>query len=165
MITLVAILLRLIPHPPNMAPITALALFSGVYLHKKAGWIVPLVAMLLSDYLLNFHSVIFFVYISFLIIFILGTLIKRIAFLHLVVTSLISSTIFFLVTNFGVWLMTDMYTKSWHGLMTSYMMGIPFFRNTVIGDFAYILLFFYGYRFILLVVEKFLVKKRYLVNN
>ncbi|MDE2026737.1 MAG: hypothetical protein KGJ07_09700, partial [Patescibacteria group bacterium] len=67
---------RLIPHVPNFAPITAMALFGGVYLNKKYALMVPLIAMLISDIFLGFHATMPFVYASFLIIGLIGLWLK-----------------------------------------------------------------------------------------
>lgn len=139
-------LLRLLPHPANVAPIGAMALFGGVYLRKKYAIILPLGAMLVSDIFLGLHSTMGFVYGSFILIGVVGMWLRKRKKLATVLgASLFSSLLFFLITNFGVWLMTTMYSKTWQGLVDCYMMGIPFFRNTVLGDLLYTGLFFGGY--------------------
>jgi len=137
---LAAALSRLIPHPANVAPITALALFGGVYLDKKHTFIVPLAALFLSDYVIGFYSGIAWVYGSFLAIGFIGLwLRKHPGVLTTVGASLAGSVLFFLVTNCGWWLGADsLYPHTFAGLMQGYAAGIPFFRNTLLGDLGYV---------------------------
>ncbi|VVA43290.1 conserved membrane hypothetical protein [Candidatus Roizmanbacteria bacterium] len=148
LIILLAVVARLIPHAPNFAPIGGLALFSGSHFKKKIALLIPLAAMFLSDIFLGFHKTIPYVYVSFIIITLIGGLIKNNKWQSLALASLISSFLFFLITNFGVWASFDMYPKTIDGLIQSYAMGIPFFRNTILSDLFYSFSFFYGYRFL-----------------
>lgn len=136
-----AILLRLLPHPANMAPIGALALFGGAYIDKKYAFFLPILALLLSDMILGFHSTMIFVYGSFLITGAIGYFLrKHKTFGALTLGSLTSSTVFFLITNTGVWLTTPsfVYAKSLSGYMNCLAMGLPFFRYTILGDLLYL---------------------------
>ena len=102
-IILVAIAARVIPHAPNFAPIGGLALFSGSHFKKKIALIIPLTAMFFSDIFLGFHKTVPYVYVSFIIIALIGSLIKNNKWQSLLLASLTSSVLFFLITNFGVW--------------------------------------------------------------
>lgn len=147
-IVILAALSRLIPHPANIAPIAALALFSGAKINKKIAYLLPLSAMLVSDFFLGFHSTMFYVYLSFLLIAVIGRSIgKKYSVFFLFGVTFFSSLLFYLITNFGVWISTTMYTKNLSGLINCYLMGLPFLRNTVVGDLFYTSLFFYGYDF------------------
>jgi len=129
---------RLIPHPANFTPIAAIALFSGVYLEKKYFYIIPIAAMLLSDLIIGFHSTMIWVYGSFAVIALIGLWLKSHKKpLFVLSTTLVSSVIFFIVTNFGVWA-SGYYGYTFPGLIESYVMAIPFFRNTVAGDLFYV---------------------------
>lgn len=140
---------RLLPHPPNFTPVGAVALFSGAVVPGPAGFLIPLIALFLSDTILGFHDTMLYVYASFFIIFLLGRYLKRQpAFNILSGSSLLSSVLFFTITNFGVWQATNLYPKTLSGLSQSYVMGLPFFGNTVAGDFLYTMIIFYGYRYI-----------------
>ena len=142
-----AVFARLVPHIPNIAPIAALALFSGAKAPKKIGFIIPLAVMVVSDIFLGFHTTIPFVYGSFILTAGIGYLIRqKITPLYIGIGSLSSSVLFFIITNFGVWFTSSMYEKNFNGLMACYRMGIPFFRNTIIGDIFYSTLFFLGYK-------------------
>lgn len=63
--------------------------------------------------------------------------------------SLAGSVLFFLITNFAVWAYSSMYTRDLAGLAQSYIAGLPFFRNTVLGDLFWAGVFFGGYAFAL----------------
>ena len=137
-----AALSRFIPHPPNFAPIAAMALFGGVYFDKRFALLVPLAAMLLSDYFIGFHNVILFVYGSFLLVGLIGLWLKRNKKVRWIVgASIGSSILFFLITNFGVWLM-GAYPPTLAGLAECYVAAIPFFRNTLVGDLFYVAVLF-----------------------
>ncbi len=142
---------RLLPHLPNATPVGALALFSGFYLPKKQAFLVPLLAMAAADLFLGGHSTLLWVYGSFLLIVALGFLLKgRLKAENVILASLSSSILFFLITNFGVWASTSMYSKDLAGLLQSYVMGIPFLRPTVLGDLFYSGVIFGSYAFFFL---------------
>lgn len=136
---------RLIPHPMNFAPVAAIALFAGAYMGKRYAFIIPVAAMLLSDIFLGFYSGIEWVYGSFAVIALVGLWLgKRIENRsglskagYIFGTALVSSVIFFITTNFGVWLSGMMYEMSLKGLIECYAMAIPFFRNSLAGDLFY----------------------------
>lgn len=155
-----AAVLRLMPHPANVAPIAAMALFGGAYLSKRYALVVPLIALFLSDLFLGFHSTMVFVYASFFCVGLVGMTLKgRVTWQAVVVASLVSSLLFFVITNFGVWLVSGMYPKSLAGLMECYYFAIPFFRNTIIGDLGFTALFFGGYAVILRTIPQRLLAK------
>lgn len=145
-----AVVLRLLPHPPNFAPIAAIALFGGTYLDKKYALMVPLLVMLISDFFLGLHQTMAFVYGSFLLIGLIGLWLKKHKNLKKILLATISSSIlFFIITNFGVWLVWDFYPKNLTGLLQSYFLALPFFRNTLLGDLFYTGLFFGSYELLL----------------
>lgn len=142
----IAVLLRLLPHPPNFAPVAALALFGGTYLDKRYAIALPLLVMVLSDIFLGFSGSTPFVYGSFVLIGFIGIwLQKRKTILTVVAASLFSSVLFFLITNFGYWLTFSLYPKTLEGQLQAYYFALPFFRNTILGDFVYTGVFFGGY--------------------
>ena len=135
---LFAVVIRLIPHPPNFTPITALALFgSTTFRNKWFGLLLPIIAMWISDLYLGFYSISIWVYSSFFLISLLGLYWKKIQ----VKNVFISSLIFFIITNFGVWL--GGYPKTIEGFLLCYTMAIPFFINSILGDlfFSYLMKF------------------------
>ncbi len=145
-VVLGAIFLRLTPHVPNVAPIGALALFSGFIMPNVGGFLLPLVAMIISDMFLGFHSTISYVYGSFILITGIGYLLhKKATLIEVGLGSFTGSVLFFIITNFGVWMTSSLYEKNMSGLLRSYMMGLPFLRNTLIGDLFYNAIFFISY--------------------
>lgn len=139
----VAAMFRLMPHFPNVTPITAMALFSGVYLtNKKLVFIIPILAMFISDLFLGFSSITLFVYAAFILVSYIGISSKKVS----IKTILLSSIGFFIITNFGVWLFG--YPKTLNGLMECYTLAIPFFRNSLIGDFFFAGVMYYGFEFV-----------------
>jgi hypothetical protein len=140
-VIIVAALTRLIPHPFNFTPIMAIGLFGAAYFEdKKFAFAVPLIALFLSDLLLGFYPEMIAVYGSLALAVVIGMIIlRKVNVYRIVGASLLSSMIFFLVTNFAAWLnpMYAMYPMSFEGLMQSYTAGIPFFRNTIAGDLIY----------------------------
>lgn len=158
-----AIILRLIPHLPNFAPITALALFGGSNLNKRTALFFPLASLVISDYLLlyinpfssevfNFnhlypitallHSTSLYVYGSFLISGLIGIWLKTHQKpIYILIASLLATLQFFLITNYGVWA-EGMYSRGPDGLIQSYLMGLPFLKWTLLGDIFYTTMFF-----------------------
>ena len=158
------VLLRLVPHLPNFAPITATALFSGVYLKKRWAILVPLLAMAASDYLLLYihpfsaqpfdfnklyplsalwHATTPYVWGSFAVSGLIGLWLGKHLKPGLVVgASVLTSLQFFIITNFGVWAAGTMYAPTAAGLAQSYIMGLPFLRWTLLGDLFYATAFF-----------------------
>ena len=148
---IVCVIARILPHPANFTPLIAVALFGGVYLTKKQAYIVPIIAMLVSDFFIGFDSLPMriSVYGSILFGVLLGFWIKKNKSVGSVISaSLLSSIIFFTITNFSVWAYGTMYTKSLSGLINCYIMAIPFFKNTLLGDLFYSGVFFGGYEFV-----------------
>ncbi len=134
---LLAVWFRLIPHPPNVAPITALALFSGAsFRNKWFSLVFPLIAMVLSDIVLGFSSISLWVYSAFILITMFSWITKEFKWTSV----LISSLIFFIVSNFGVWILS--YPHTIEGLITCYTMAIPFFGYSILGDMAWSLILF-----------------------
>ncbi|MDE3058000.1 MAG: hypothetical protein KGJ59_08595 [Bacteroidota bacterium] len=153
---LLAAMSRLLPHPANFTPIAAMALFSGVYLERRFAFVVPIAAMLISDYFLGFYTEMIWVYGSFLLIAVIGLWLKNHKKpLYILGGTLGSSMLFFVVTNFGVWVMpSSMYPKSFAGLVECYTAAIPFFRSTVEGDVFFVAVLFGLYELVLFAVRK-----------
>lgn len=138
-----AMLIRLLPHPPNFAPITAVALFAGTnYGGKYWAILMPLFAMVVTDIFLGFSLITPVVYLSFVCITLLGSLLKKISFLNI----LFSSLIFFITTNLGVWALY--YPISPEGLTSCFTLALPFFANSIVGDLFFSGVLVLGYRFV-----------------
>jgi hypothetical protein len=138
---------RLVPHPPNVASITAVALFGGAYFRdKRLALMIPLAALLLSDSILGFYRHMEIVYGSFLLLVCLGFWLQRKrSVTRIAAATLASSVTFFIITNFGVWAFGSLYPKTAAGLATCYLAAIPFFQNTLVGDALYTLILFGGF--------------------
>jgi len=140
----VAALFRFLPHPPNFVPLTAIALFAGAYItDKRLAFLIPIGAMFISDMIIGFHNTMLFVYIGLLAVVGIGMLLQnrqRVA--PIAIATVSGSVLFFIISNFGVWLMTAMYPKTLEGLITCYVAAIPFFRNALAGDVVYVALLF-----------------------
>ena len=132
---------RIIPHPPNFTPVLAMAVFMP-YLTRDlySAMLVPLSAMFVSDLYLGLHSSMFWVYGSILLCTTLSQYTMSImkTYVHLGSNALLSSTIFFVVTNFAVWMSGSMYPLTLEGLLLCYTMAIPFFGNTLAGTLFYV---------------------------
>lgn len=147
LMVLAAAFSRLIPHPWNFTAIGAMALFGGAYLpSKKLSVIVPFVALFLSDLALGFHATMIYVYLAFAFIVLMGwTLRSQSSALQVGTLSLVSSMIFFLVSNFGVWAIEGFYAPTWQGLVACYVAAIPFLDNQIYGDLFFSGVLFGGY--------------------
>ena len=109
----IAILSRLIPHPPNFTPITAIALFSTIHFKNKIlTYLIPIIGLFISDLILGLSLVNLFVYLSFIAITFIGFKFQKINNYSI----LLSSTTFFIVSNFGVWILG--YPKNIEGLIS-----------------------------------------------
>jgi hypothetical protein len=159
LIVLGAALARLLPHPMNVTPVCAMALFGGAYFTQR--WqsiLMPLASLWVSDLILNnivykayhptftlFHESSLAVYGAIILIALLGWfLLKKVKTTTVIGTSLLSSTLFFLVTNFNFWQITPLYPKTTEGLMMSYTAALPFFGNAILGDLLWCGLLFGG---------------------
>jgi hypothetical protein len=133
-------MMRLIPHWPNFTPIAAIALFGGTFLKRKdLAFLVPVAAMLLSDLIIGFHSTMLPVYLSFIAIVAFGLILqKRLTVINTLSASLGASVLFYMVTNFASWTSGLMpYPMNAAGLMQSYIAGLPFLFNGILGDLFY----------------------------
>lgn len=158
---LIASIARLFPHPANVAPIAAMALFGGVFF--KSRWmalVIPIACMFFSDVLLQighllgyfefagFHVLMPVVYGAFLLLVIIGRLIqaKGMSMPKVIGGTIAGSVLFFLLTNFAVWISFMPYT--WEALVQCYTQAIPFFRATLLGNLFYVAVLFGSYEFI-----------------
>jgi len=141
---------RLMHLLPNVSPIAAMALFAGAqFSDKKLAFVIPFAALLISDFILGMHSTMIFVYLAFALTVWVGiSLSKRQNFISIALAAIGTSLIFFLVTNAGVWLMYNTYSAGFTGLMESYIAGIPFYQNTLMGDLFFNVVLFGGYALI-----------------
>lgn len=135
---------RLVPHWPNFTPVAAIALFGGAFFGRKIwAFIIPLAAMFLSDLIIGFHDYMVAVYAGFALTVMLGWMLQKNAgVLRIGAASLVSSVLFFVITNFAVWFGSPFYTQDISGLMQCYTLAIPFFGYSVGGDLFYAAILF-----------------------
>lgn len=150
---------RFLPHAWNLTPLTAIALFVGSYIGWRYSTALMLVVMLISDIFIGFYNlpVMFAVYGCFIFSGIIGSLLKKRTAFGVLASSVGSSLVFFVVTNGAVWFFETMYEHTFSGLMQSYVMGLPFFRNMLAGDLLYTSILFGAAYAVTLVTTKKLV--------
>lgn len=144
---LAAVSSRLLPHPPNFTAIAAVALFAGAHFRSRIlAFLVPFIAMFISDLIIGFHNTLIPVYAAFALTVGIGIYIsEKKNPHHIALGALTSSVLFFLITNFAVWLAGGMYPMNFPGLMMCYAAAIPFFQNTLAGDLFFTGLLFGSY--------------------
>jgi hypothetical protein len=159
----VATFSRLIPHPWNFTALGAVALLSGHLLKRQyLGLVVALLSLVISDLVLGFHNLIAWVYIPLLMSVALGYFIrsghsigenntalnyfKSSVLLRNLSLVFSSSFLFFIVSNFGVWIQGTFYAKSFSGLVECYIMALPFLKNQLAGDLIYSVVLFGAYQ-------------------
>ena len=147
LLILIGVLSRIVPHPANVTAVGALAVFSGARYGTTKALAIIVGTMLVSDAVLGFHAVMWATYGSFALSVILASLLlRKQSVARIAGVTLISSILFYLVTNFAVWVVPgSMYPKTVAGLLESYIMALPFFRNSLIGDISYSAIFFGSY--------------------
>ncbi len=154
---LIAAFSRIIPHYPNFTPICSIALFGAAYLRNTyTAYLLPLIALFLSDIIINnyilseffdgftlFYKGFFWQYGSFIIITFLGRkLLTHISIKKVLGVSISSSLVFFIISNFGVWVSSSFYSKDIFGLFSTYLVAIPFYFGTLGGSLFYSLALF-----------------------
>jgi hypothetical protein len=143
-LVVVGVVLRVMPHPWNFAPIGAIALFGGARFDRRYFAIgIPLLTMFVGDAFIGFHSLMPVIYATYALIAVIGMFLRdRISIPAIGGGVLLSSTIFYLTTNFAVWAMGTTYAKSAAGLAACYIAAIPYFGNTLASDALYSAIFF-----------------------
>jgi hypothetical protein len=155
-LTVLAALVRLLPHPPNFSPIGGAALFGGARLRGWLAYVVPLLAMVLTDPIRSrleggypaYSALTPIIYGSFLISVFLGRTFLRNTNSPLRIASVAfaGSLQFFVITNFFVWLdARDLYPQTFAGLSACYVAAMPFFGRTVLADLFYSAVLFGAY--------------------
>jgi len=130
---------RVIPHPPNFTPILGMAVFAGAIFDKKFySFLILLLAMILSDLFLGFHSSMIIIYFAICLNIVIGIyFIQKISYFKICASLVVGSLVFFIITNFAVWLSSGMYPYSLEGLLACYIMALPFLQNTIISTVLY----------------------------
>lgn len=141
---------RLIPHPANFTPLGGAALFGGAKLERPWNYIAPLFVLFVTDLIIGLHGTMLYVYIGFIVTVLLGeNLLKGSPSLWKVGgTGLLGAVLFFIVSNFGVWIEGMLYPRTWGGLVDCYIAALPFFRNSLAGDLIFSIGFFGLYQLV-----------------
>jgi len=137
------IISRIIPHPPNFTPILATAILAPQIFSKKLYLSIFLIilAMLISDLFIGFHKYIIFTYIPLILIIIMSNSFSKVK-TSILVMAVSSPLIFFLISNFGVWALSNFYTKDLNGFLECYFLALPFYGNSLTSTVLFSLVFF-----------------------
>jgi hypothetical protein len=138
LLLILGLVTRLLPHWPNFTALGAIALFGGAQL--KPNWLAPLVTfgiLLVSDFILGFYSGFGFIYIAFFLISIQGLFMKSKKASNVLAHSVLATLSFFLISNFGVWLSSGMYSKDISGLIMCYASALPYSLNFLAGTLVF----------------------------
>lgn len=158
----IAVLGRLLPHAWNATPLIAVSLFAGVYLGRRWALLVPIVAMVISDFFIGFYNptMMFAVYGAFVLVGLIGFILRKYkSVLVIFVASLFASTVFFFITNAAVWAFNSFYQPGLAGLVEALLAGVPFYKNMLMGDLMYTALLFGAYAAYRSVLRYYNVKK------
>jgi hypothetical protein len=156
---------RLIPHVPNFSPLYSISVFSSILpielsnkfnkLIKYISFFIPLIILFITDLILGFYKGMVFNYLAFLSYsifsyFIFNKYSKLSKTILGLVLSVVSSIYFFIISNFGVWLLTNMYSKDLAGFILCYINALPFLKNSIISSIIFSILIFYSYELLFL---------------
>ena len=160
LLLVIAAFSRILPHPYNFSPLAAMGLLGAAFFSKKWQAIfLPLAATWLSDLFINnvlfadyfqgftwFYQGFYWQYGAYaLIAIIVYFLFNTLSIPKILAGSIIATSIFFLITNFGAWLGNPLYPQTFQGLMASYIAGIPFLQGSFLGDVFYSAVLFGGF--------------------
>lgn len=147
-IILAVVLFRFLPHPPNVSPVAAMALFGGAYLaDRRLAFVLPFAVMLLSDLFLGLHDTLLYVYGAFAITVAIGLLLReRVGVTSVTLATVGASLTFFLITNFGVWFAGGHgYPMDAAGLTQTFVAGLPFLQYSLLGNLFFAAVMFGGF--------------------
>jgi hypothetical protein len=152
---------RVFPHPWNFTPVIAILIFSAANIKNAyVKLALPFLIIVLSDLLIHintgqgFHSGTPVVYMSYLAVSAISFFsLRKVSLFNVFTTSILSSLIFFLITNFAFFypasetvnLTLGTYPHTWAGISASYMSALPFFKNALFGDLIFTGLMFGAY--------------------
>lgn len=161
-IILMVAISRLLPHLPNFTPVGAVCLFGAAhYSNKKTAYLVPLIAIWISDVLVNnilyaeyfdgftwFYSGFAWQYASYVLTVLVGTLlIKKVNIKSVTVGALLATLVFFIMSNLGVWASGNMYPMTAEGLISCFAAALPFLGGTLLGNLLYCAVLFGGFAY------------------
>ena len=132
--SLIFFLFRYIPHPPNFTPILAICMYGTIFYGPRV-LIIMICSYALVDLVIGFHKFLIFTWGSLALIGLVSVFYKN--FQTRILGCFISALIFFISTNFGVWLLSEFYTKDFDGLLKCYIFAIPFFTNSILATLIF----------------------------
>ena len=142
-LVVIGVILRILPHTANFAPVGAIALFAGAILSLRIALWLPLAIMVISDLIIGLHPLVGFTWGAFGLITLIGIALRKSSnWLRIPLGALASSLLFFVISNFGVWVEGKLYPHTWQGLSDCFIMALPFFRTTLASDLLFSALFF-----------------------
>jgi hypothetical protein len=152
-LTAIGGLLRVLPHPPNLAPVGAMSLFAGANLNGWQAYLVPLLIMAVTDPLIAmiggfapFSKGTVFIYGSFLISVWIGRHLRGTHSARRIgAAAFLCAFQFYLISNLPTWFFGNMYPHTIAGLAACYVAALPFFGYTLIGNLFYSTFFFGAY--------------------
>ena len=145
----VAVHARFLPLPFSFAPVTAALLYFGARRPRNEMWI-PVAALAAAGvylsrsyygYALSADLLVTWAWYAGMVL-LGGMLAKNASALRVGAASLAGSVSFFVVSNFAVWAVWNMYPKTLGGLGACYVAAVPFFRNAVVSDLLFAAAFF-----------------------
>ena len=145
----IGVALRILPHTANIAPVGAIALFAGAILSFRTALWLPLLIMVLSDIFIGLHPTVAYTWGGFILIALMATRLRAASnWLRVPAGAIGASLIFFIVSNFGVWMEGRLYPATIQGLIDCYVMALPFLRNSLVADLGFSIVFFGLYTFV-----------------
>jgi Family of unknown function (DUF6580) len=155
LIVLAAVVARFAPHPPNFSPVFAALLFSGACLKKRDSIWFPVMLLAVSDFLLttqiygmDFGWYYLLDWSGFAAVALIGWWLRdHFSIRKVLAASLAGPTVFFLISNFAVWLGGRLYPASWEGLVACYVAALPFYANSLVAGVLFSGVLFGGYEF------------------
>lgn len=132
-----------LPHPPNMTALLAIAIFAGRVLPMPIALVTPILSVFVADLRNGFHDDMWVVYLTLMPLTMAGAFLPQLSrrlgsWLSWGVTGVAAATLFFVTTNLAVWWSSSIYPHTQEGLITCFLMAIPFFHNSVAGTFLYL---------------------------
>lgn len=152
----VAAVIRFMPHIPNFTPVEGITIFGAAYLGRKHyAFLLPVITLYISDLVINnttarpffedqtgfvwYSDYMVFNALALIVVAVISTqTLKKINFITVPAAAVASSVVFYVVTNFGVWLTSQVaYTKDMAGLMACFAAGLPFFKTSLLSTVAF----------------------------
>ena len=133
------ILSRMITEIPNFTATIALIIFTGYLIRNKLlSVFIILLSQVISDLYIGIYSSMVFVYGAYIIIGLISPIVmNKLSAKSVLTASLISPSIFYIISNFGVWAIGLTYTMDLQGLISCYVAGIPFFDETLLSTIIF----------------------------